>query len=454
MRWRQIGTILGLALLLGTASAGPAPAAGPDPAGGATLVGRAVLPADTFAPGPPSGATIDPSSNTNGRKPPFPSQPVQGFSAVLDAGGGAYWAMADNGFGAQNNSADFLLRVYRIRPAFETASGGAGTVAVEDFIQLRDPDRRIPFPITNGATPERALTGADFDIESVRQDRRGDLWFGDEFGPFLLHTDATGRVLEAPVPLAGVKSPQNPTLAAGEAATLPASRGFEGTALSPDRATLYPSLEGALVGDPDQRRRYIYAFDLATGRYTGERWQYRAEAPGHAIGDLTALDGRRLLIIERDNEQGPAARFKKIFLIDLGETGADGFLVKREVVDLLAIADPARISLPAREGDFGLGDPFTFPFQTIESVLPLGGGRLLVANDNNYPFSAGRNAGRPDDNEIIILQVPALAGVQPDLPRTGAGGTAAPGTAPAAGALLAGALALTLLAAALRPRRI
>ena len=39
------------------------------------------------------------------------------------------------------------------------------------------------------------------------------LWFGDEFGPFLLHTDASGTVLEAPIPLPGVQSPQNPFLA-------------------------------------------------------------------------------------------------------------------------------------------------------------------------------------------------------------------------------------------------
>ncbi len=34
--------------------------------------------------------------------------------------------------------------------------------------------------------------------------------------------------------------------------------------------------------------------------------------------------------------------------------------------------------------------------------------RLLVLNDNNFPFSAGRNAGRPDDDEAIVLDVPGL----------------------------------------------
>lgn len=374
--------------------------------GDPALEARAVLPALTFAAGPPSGSLLG-TAAINGVTPPFPGQPVQGISALLDGPGETYLAMPDNGYGAKENSADFLLRVYRIRPDFETAQGGAGTVAVEGFVQLRDPDGRIPFPITN-ATGERVLTGADFDIESIRIDREGDFWFGDEFGPWLLHTDAAGKVLEAPVPLPGVKSPQNQTLGPSETPNLARSNGFEGTAISLNRKTLFPMLEGALTTAPDRSRRLIFAFDLRRGVYTGETWQYRTGAPGNAIGDLTALDGKHLLVIERDNAQGPAAAFKRIFVVDLREVGPDGFLVKREVLNLLAIPDPEGISLPGRPGDFGLGDPFRFPFQTIESVLPLGGSRLLVANDNNFPFSAGRNPGLPDDNELIVVRVPSL----------------------------------------------
>ena len=41
----------------------------------------------------------------NGVTFPFPSQPVEGFSAVIDGHRpGWYVAMADNGFGAKTNS--------------------------------------------------------------------------------------------------------------------------------------------------------------------------------------------------------------------------------------------------------------------------------------------------------------------------------------------------------------
>ncbi len=370
------------------------------------LLGRAILPSDAYQPGPPSGALVAPA---NGVSVPFPSQPIPGFSAVLDAGGGNYWAMPDNGYGSKANSADFLLRVYLIEPRFKRAGGGSGDVEVLDRIQLRDPRGLVPYPLTR---PDRLLTGADFDIESLRIAPDGTLWFGEEFGPFLLHTDSRGRVLEAPIPLPGVASPQNPELSDPAQANLPASRGFEGMALSADGRRLYPMLEGALVGDSDPRRRVLNEFDLAGGEYTERKWNYRVdeEFPGAVIGDLTALDRNRFLAIERDDAQGVEAQQKKIYLIDLRRTDEDGYLEKRLVLDLLAIRDPDGVSLPEREGEFGVGDPFSFPLQSVESLEVLDRGRLLIANDNNYPGSNGRWTARdrPDDTELIVVRVPGL----------------------------------------------
>ena len=153
------------------------------------LEGRAVLPAATFVEGPTSGQQLG-TNPINGQPVPFLNkQPVQGFSAVQDNGDGSFNVMPDNGFGALENSADFHLRVYHIRPDFKTKDGGSGAIAVLGFFELHDPDKRIPFTITEQFTDERILTGADFDIESMERAADGTLWFGDEFGPFLLHTD-------------------------------------------------------------------------------------------------------------------------------------------------------------------------------------------------------------------------------------------------------------------------
>jgi len=119
---------------------------------------------------------------------------------------------------------------------------------------------------------------------------------------------------------------------------------------------------------------------------------------GQSIGDFTQVTDHEFLVIERDNFEGPAAGLKKIYLVDFDKLTTDGFLIKTEVADLLHLRDPSNL------GGSGNG-VFRFPFQTIESVIPLSDTELGVLNDNNYPFSAGRTAGQPDNNEFIIIKL-------------------------------------------------
>lgn len=62
---------------------------------------------------------------------------------------------------------------------------------------------------------------------------------------------------------------------------------------------------------------------------------------------------------------------------------------------------------PASPGDIGLGDPFSMPYQTIESVLPLGEDRLAIVNDTNFG-SRGRNPDLPDYSDFVVADVPRL----------------------------------------------
>ena len=418
----------------------------------AELLERAVLPSATFSTGPTSGQF---ATGANGVATPFiDRQPVQGFSAVLRGPvEGTYLVMSDNGFGAKANSPDALLRVYAVRPDFDTGAvvpvnrvtgEELSAFTAESYITLRDPWHRVPFPIVaDGATypgtpigggsiavdpsirAGRLLTGWDFDIESIRRAPDGTLWFGDEFGPYLIHTDSSGRVLEAPIPLPNlrgfpstlggtevnplVQSVSNPqrTLAAN----LPDSGGFEGMALNASRTKLYTLLEKAINGDPLRERLIISEFNLRSRKYTGKTFAYIMDQASHAIGDFTALTDRQFVIIERDGGQGDAgdprftnpARFKRIFRIDLDRIDANGNLIKEEVADLMNIYDPRDVA-----GDGRTTTVFTFPFVTIEDVLVLDNNRLLVINDNNYPGSAGREFGVPDNDEFIVIHVAPL----------------------------------------------
>ena len=390
------------------AAAGPAQgtgASGRSP-GEPSLVGRAVLPFDTLAAGPPAGAFVP--STQNGVAFPLPAQPVEGFSAIIDGRRpGEYLAMPDNGFGSKANSGDFLIRAYYVRPHFRTARGGSGSVTVKRFISFRDPGHELGFPIVNEGTATRLLTGADIDPESLQRGPNGDLWVGDEFGPWILHFDPRGRLLDPPYEVPGVRSPNNPTLN-GAPATQPNSRGFEAMAISPDGRFLYAALEGAGVAEADQTRRNVYEFSIGRHALTTRERHYRTEAPGTMVSDMSAVGRHRVVVIERDGGSGAAALFRRVYRVDLGRTEPSGALLKTQVVDLAAIPDPHLVSLPAlHDGDVGLGDPFRVTCESVEAVHVVAARRLLVGCDNNLPNS-GRNPTRPDDTELILVAVPGL----------------------------------------------
>jgi hypothetical protein len=360
---------------------------------------------------------------------PFKGQPVQGLSGIKNMKDGTFLTLSDNGFGNKANSPDAMLMFHVVKPDWKN---GAVERVSSGF--LHDPDRKVPFRIVNENTARRYLTGSDFDIESIQP--IGDaLWFGDEFGPFLIKTDRNGKVLqvfETMVDGKPVRSPDHPAM------TLPAvpgpvkfevrrSKGFEGMAASPDGKFLYTLLEGPLLtadGKPESKEGTAYLrileFDVDKGAYTGKGWKYALEAPTNSIGDFNLIDATSGLIIERDDSEGdPAlacaagapkpdcfnvpAKLKRIYKVDLGQADSDGFVKKVGYIDLMDIDDPQKL---AKQG--GKDGKLTFPFFTIENVDVLDGDRIIVGNDNNLPFSSGRALGKSDDNELIILKVTDL----------------------------------------------
>ena len=385
-----------------------ATAEGRDGRDDAHLVGRAVLPVETYAQGPPSGAGVVPAGQTatviNGVHFPTPSQPVEGFSAIL-AGrrAGEYLVMPDNGFGGKANSRDFLIRAYYLTPDFKTDKGGSGTVAVGEFIQFADPDGVIGFPIVREGTAERWLTGGDIDPESAQRDRKGDLWVGDEFGPWILHFDRSGRLLEAPIGLPdGLMSPNNPHLAGPP--TILNSRGIEAMAMKPNGRDLIVVMEGAVVGDDPLSRR-IYEYDTRRARFT-RLADYRTDDPVRFMADAQAVDDHRLVVIERDGGRGATATARPVYAVDLAAAG--DVTTKTLVVELAAIPDPDLVSLPAiHNGDIGLGDPFQVTCESIEAVHVISGAKLLFGCDNNFP-NTGRNPALADDSEFIVVEAPDL----------------------------------------------
>ncbi|NVN87941.1 MAG: esterase-like activity of phytase family protein [Rhodopseudomonas sp.] len=416
----------------------------------ATLKGHAILPAQSFVDAPAdapddlktsgkytTGRRVEALGSvmgtSNGRPTgvslPFKGQPLQGHSGIKVMPDGSFWVLTDNGFGSRYNSADAML--YLNRHKIDWASG---KVERQETVFLRDPDKKVPFRIVHEDTGPRYLTGADFDTEGF-QIIGENFWIGEEFGPYILKTDLTGKVLAVFETLADgkpVKSPDHWSVqspgAPGATYTgvnLRRSKGFEGFAASKDGKFLYGLLEGPLWDaekkdwervDGKEAAR-ILEFDVAAEKFTGRYWHYVFEQNGNAIGDFNMIDGTHGLIIERDNGEGTKdkacpegkpgtdcfadlAKFKRVVNIELSDANVGRPVRKVGFIDLMKIRDPDhKARTPLTDG------ALAFPFFTIENVDKVDDTHIIVGNDNNLPFSSSRDPNKADDNEFVLLEV-------------------------------------------------
>jgi len=415
----------------------------------ALLAGHAVLPAQSFVDAPADApadlkvsgkfttgkrvealGTVEGTSGDRptGVKLPFRGQPLQGHSGIKSVGDGTFWVITDNGFGSKATSPDSMLYLNRHR-----LDWAGGTVERLETVFLHDPDKKVPFRIANEATDKRYLTGSDFDIESFQP--VGDkIWIADEFGPFLIKADRSGRieaVYETLVDGKPARSPDHyavttPAVPTGNVAfNVRRSKGYEGMAASKDGKFLYALLEGP-VWDVEKKqwesvdgREYlrILEFDVANEKWTGRHWKYVLDQNGLAIGDFNMVDATTGLIIERDNGEGTAdracpqgqkqsncfsdiAKVKRVYKIELSDQNVGAPARKIGYIDLLQIADPNRKARKPLNDNV-----LTFPFFTIENVDVVDDRHIIVGNDNNLPFSSSREPNKQDDNEFVLLDV-------------------------------------------------
>eukprot|EP01061_Rhynchopus_euleeides_P015476 TRINITY_DN2641_c0_g2_i1.p2 TRINITY_DN2641_c0_g2~~TRINITY_DN2641_c0_g2_i1.p2 ORF type:complete len:451 (+),score=189.19 TRINITY_DN2641_c0_g2_i1:61-1413(+) len=405
------------------------------------LTGWTSLDQSTRWPGPTSGHFVP--SGLFGVATPFPdAQCVPGFSGLLLNEDGTFTAMPDNGFGAKSNSPDYVLGFYNIDATFKTASDGTtapGTITINNFTAFNDRNGILKngagvdllvsadlknylsgtgigqdsgIPVDERIVSNRWLTGYDLDVESIARAADGTFWVGEEFGPFLLHFDAEGALIEEPVPHPVLRSPYNPAVLPFPAtATHPASRGFESLAYGANGRYLYVLPEGAPSVDSlrpvqgDERVITLYQFDPETSSYTGKTWRYQKDGDmvknAVVTGDMINVGKDSFFLIERDMKFGAEAQIKRVYAINLNSFGPGRILNKRLVVDLLDVSDPRDIGGPLAGVDGEL--KFNLPLDSLECLVKLGPKEIGVAADTNFPFQDGRTTGTPDSTEFIRL---------------------------------------------------
>jgi len=299
-----------------------------------------------------------------------------------------------------------------------------GKLVLEQTIELKNTDggklNGLPNPIGQGNTGEtpydlngNLLTPSvdGIDSEGLVRAADGSFWVSDEYGPHIVHFDATGRTIERINPFGtGTGGRKIPAVFS----TRRANRGMEGLAITPDGKTLVGMMQSPMynpsksaVGNSTVLR--ILTFDIATGA-TKQYVYLMDNATLTGVSDIAAVTATTFLTIERDGLYGGAATnpaaFKKVFKIDLSAAtdisdatnGANGKLYSGKTVEQLndlAGLQGAGITPVSKTLVLDLLKdlPTVYPHDKAEGLALLPGNILAISNDDDFGVVDNGNSG-------------------------------------------------------------
>ncbi|WP_138993230.1 esterase-like activity of phytase family protein [Larkinella sp. C7] len=316
-----------------------------------------------------------------------------------------------NAAGSQANSiifgkADFTPQIGKFRV-------DGGKLVLEKTILLKNAAGQLltglPNPSGEGSTGETAFDllgqlltpSADgLDSEGLVLASDGTFWISDEYGPHIVHFDATGKTLERINPFGtGTGGRTLPLVLARRRP----NRGMEGLTMTPDGKTLVGLMQSPLYNPSAVSGSTIIrvlTFDIATG--ATKQYVYLMEnASLTGCSEVAAITNTTFLALERDGDYGgnPAkpATFKRIYKFDLaGATdisdpanGAGGKLFSGMTVEQLK--DKAGLQtagiVPVTKTlvlDLLTGISPVYPHDKAEGVALLGTNVLAISNDDDF----------------------------------------------------------------------
>ncbi len=208
------------------------------------------------------------------------------------------------------------------------------TLTLESVIELKNKDgvklNGLPNPEGKGGSGEKALgvDGKDLgksedgiDSEGLARAADGSWWVSDEYGPHIVHFDASGKEIERINPWSTGK-----TLPLVFAKRRP-NRGMEGLTITPDGKTLVGIMQFPLYNPSKDAIKNslairIVTLDIASG--ATKQYVYMMERTDlQAVSEIAAVTNSTFIVLERDGEYATEATrstvFKKIYKIDLSD---------------------------------------------------------------------------------------------------------------------------------------
>ena len=234
-------------------------------------------------------------------------------------------------------------------------------------------------------------------------------WICDEYKS-VTQVRRDGRIIRRVVPQGWAAQLGTPYVQDGLPAyfsTMPRNRGFEAIAVTPSGDRVIAAAQTPLdhpssaVGRESLHTR-IVVLDSRTGSQVAEYIFPResvANYPGILqvdvnIGDIEALEGDRLVVVERDKSLGAAAKLKKIFIADFSRAtnvknlaGIGGKTLEAMSTDELRahgiVPMTKELIVDVLQAIPG------YPFEKLEGLALIDGGKkMILCIDNDYGLEA------------------------------------------------------------------
>lgn len=250
----------------------------------------------------------------------------------------------------------------------------------------------LPNRVGDGCTGEAAygLDGAvignnvrrGIDPEGLAVALDGSFWVSDEYGPWIMHFDSDGKLLEE-------FSPFNGKLPAHYAYRRP-NRGMEGLTIDKQGTVLYGIMQSPLKFPEDSLSGmsdilHILALDIKEHSY--REFAYKLENGEHVVSEICYLTDTTFLVLERDgrfpdNGQG----FKRIYKIDISQAtdisrlsasagGGNGLSGNVRMVEKSLFCDILKV-IPSYAHD------------KPEGISIIGNSMLAIVNDDDFGIDA------------------------------------------------------------------
>jgi hypothetical protein len=227
----------------------------------------------------------------------------------------------------------------------------------------------------------------------------GTFWIAEEYEPALLHFNQQGILIEKISPYTQMrKLPQ-------VLKNRKKNRGFEGITHTPDGKKIVAIMQSTLH-NPERtvqehsRLCRLITYEPVSG--TIQQFAYMLEEPMLSCSEITFINNKEFLLIERDGKPAKEAHYKRVYKIDLSnatdlsdpDDNPQGLLFEGKTLEQLSARELVKHNIQpvSKELVVDLLQK-AYPHEKPEGIALIDNGMLAISNDDDYGIEGDIQSG-------------------------------------------------------------